>query len=150
VYKNAMADHANKKATYEKDKTAYASASFLKRQLMKEPLDPGVPPVREANKLPKPDELDGRPSALIAEIDDQLKAKEAELLSVNNKRRDRIAQVDADARRLREEFDHRSSTKREETDRKREEFTAPWLPWRRKKRRNATRSTKSLRRCCKG
>jgi hypothetical protein len=32
--------------------------------------------------------------------------------------------VDADARRLREEFDRRSSTKREETDRKREELSA--------------------------
>ena len=46
------------------------------------------------------------------------------MLAVNNKRRDRVAQVDADARRLREEFDHRSSTKREESDRKREELTA--------------------------
>jgi hypothetical protein len=80
--------------------------------------------VREANKVPKPSELDGRPSALVAEMDEQIKAKEAELLAVNNKRRDRVAQVDADARRLREEFDRRSTTKREETDRKREELTA--------------------------
>src|SRR5262249_36243467 len=124
AYKTSIADYTNKKAAYEKDKTAYAAANFLHRQLMKEPVDPGVPPVREANKYPKPAELDGRPSALVAEIDAQIKAKEAELLSVNNKRRDRIAQVDADARRLREEFDHRSSTKREESDRKREELTA--------------------------
>src|SRR5262249_40987070 len=59
-----------------------------------------------------------------AEIDAQIKAKEAELLAVNNKRRDRIAQVDADARHLREEFDQRSLTKREEADRKREELSA--------------------------
>lgn len=124
TYTTAMADHANKKAAYEKDKAEYAAASFLKRQLMKEPVDPGVSPVREANKFPKPAELDGRPSALIAEIDEQLKAKEAELLAVNNKRRERIAQVDADARRLREEFDRRSTTKREEIDRKREELTS--------------------------
>ena len=61
---------------------------------------------------------------MVAEIDAQIKAKEAELLAVNNKRRDRVAQVDADARRLREEFDRRSSTKREESDRKREELSA--------------------------
>src|SRR5512138_322524 len=91
---------------------------------MKEPVDPGVPPVREANKFAKPAELDGRPSALIAEIDEQIKAKETELLAVNNKRRERVAQVDADARRLREEFDSRSSTKREASDKKREELSA--------------------------
>ena len=87
AYKTSMADYANKKAAYEKDKAEYAAAGFLKRQLLREPVDPGVPPVREANKHPKPAELDGRPSALIAEIDEQLKAKEAELLTVNNKRR---------------------------------------------------------------
>lgn len=124
AYQTAMADYANRKAAYEKDKAEYAAANFLRRQLMKEPVDPGVAPVREANKLSKPADLDGRPAALIAEIDDQIKAKEAELLAVNNKRRERVAQVDADARRLREEFDHRSVTKREESDRKREEFTA--------------------------
>src|SRR5207302_1967993 len=64
-----------------------------------------------------------KPTA-VAEIDAQIQVKEAELLAVNNKRRDRVAQVDADARRLREEFDHRSSTKREESDRKREELSA--------------------------
>lgn len=123
AYQTAMADYANRKAAYAKDKAEYAAAGFLKRQLMKEPLDPGVPPVKEANKFAKPADLDGRPSALVAEIDDQIKAKEAELLAVNNKRRDRIAQVDADARRLRAEFDQRSTTKREETDRKREELS---------------------------
>ncbi len=124
AYQTAMSDYANRKAAYEKDKAEYAAASFLHRQVMKEPVDPGVAPVREANKISKPADLDGRPAALIAEIDDQIKAKEAELLAVNNKRRERVAQVDADARRLREEFDHRSVTKREESDRKREEFTA--------------------------
>lgn len=124
AFQAAMADYANRKAAFEKDKAEYAAANFLHRQLMKEPIDPGVPPAREANKFPKPAELDGRPSALIAEIDDQIKAKEAELLAVNNKRRDRVAQVDADARRLREEFDHRSVTKREDADRKREELTS--------------------------
>ena len=52
----------------------------------------------------------------------QIKAKEGELAAVNNKRRDRVAQVDADARRVREEYDHRSSTKREKSDSKREEL----------------------------
>jgi hypothetical protein len=124
VYQTSMADYANRKAAYGKDKAEYASANFLKRQLMKEPIDPGVPPVRETNRYPKPADLDGRPSALVAEIDELIKAKEAELLAVNNKRRDRVAQVDADARRLRAEFDQRSGSKREETDRKREELSA--------------------------
>lgn len=116
AFKAKMADYANKKSAYEKDKADYDSANFLKRQLMKEPVDPGVPPVRESNTILKPVE--------IAEIDAQIKTKEAELLAVNNKRRDRVAQVDADARRVREEFDRRSTTKREETDRKREELLA--------------------------
>jgi hypothetical protein len=124
VYQTAMADYANKKAAYEKDKAEYAAAGFLKRQLMKEPVDPGVAPVREVNKFTKPADLDGRPAALIAEIDEQIKSKEAELQVVNNKRRERVAQVDADARRLRAEFDQRSTTKREESDRKREELSA--------------------------
>src|SRR5581483_4070707 len=51
-------------------------------------------------------------------------AKEAELQSVNNKRRDRIAQVEADARAIREQFDHRSVTKRDEADKKRDELAA--------------------------
>ena len=123
VYQTSMAKYANEKAAYAKDKAAYAAANFLKRQLLLTPIEPGVPPVREANKFPKPAELDNRPSALIAEIDVQIKAKETELLAANNKRRERISQVDADARRLREEFDHRSTTKREETDRKREELS---------------------------
>lgn len=115
-YKTKMAEYANKKAAYEKAKAEYEGANFLKRQLMREPVDPGVPPVRETNTILKPAE--------IAEIDAQIKAKEAELLAVNNKRRDRVAQVDADARRVRQEFDQRSSSKREEADRKREELLA--------------------------
>ncbi len=116
AYKAKLSEYENKKAAYEKAKAEYASANFLKRQLMKEPVDPGVPPVRETNTILKP--------TLVAELDDQIKTKEAELLTVNNKRRDRVAQVDADARRLRAEFDTRSTTKREETDRKREELSA--------------------------
>ena len=124
AYQKATSDYTNKKTAYEKDKAEYAAANFLKRQLMHEPVDPGVPPVREVNKYAKPADLDGRPSALIADLDAQIKAKEAELLAVNNKRRERIAQVDADARQLREEFDRRSVAKREEADKKREELTA--------------------------
>lgn len=116
AYKAKMADYTNRKTAYEKDKAEYDSANFLKRQLMKEPVDPGVAPERESNKILKP--------TLVAELEEQIKAKEAELAAVNNKRRDRVAQVDADARRLREEFDRRSGTKREETDRKREELLA--------------------------
>ena len=116
AYKVKMAAYANQKAAYEKEKADYNSANFLKRQLMKEPVAPGVPPERESNTVLKP--------TLVAEIDAQIKAKEAELLTVNNKRRDSVAQVDADARRLREEFDRRSGTKREETDRKREGLLA--------------------------
>jgi len=116
AYKAKLAEYTNKKTTYEKDKAEYDGANFLKRQLMKEPVSPGVAPEREANTILKP--------TAVADIDAQIKAKESELLAVNNKRRDRIAQVDADARRLREEFDRRSGTKREETDRKREALAA--------------------------
>jgi len=115
AYQAKLADYTNKKAAYDKDKAEYENAGFLKRQVLKEPVDPGVPPVRDSNTILKP--------TLVAEIDAQISAKEAELLAVNNKRRDRVAQVDADARRLREEFDRRSTTKREETDRKREELS---------------------------
>jgi hypothetical protein len=116
AYKTKLTEYTNKKKAYEKDKEEYDNANFLRRQLMKEPVDPGVPPERQANKILKP--------TLVADLDAQIKAKETELLAVNNKRRDRVAQVDADARRLREDFDRRSSTKREETDRKREELLA--------------------------
>jgi len=116
AYKAQMTEYANRKAAYDKAKAEYDNAGFLKRSLMKEPISPGVPPERESNTILKP--------TLVAELDDQIKAKEGELLAVNNKRRDRVAQVDADARRLRQEFDQRSGTKREESDRKREELSA--------------------------
>ena len=116
VYKTKMAAYTNKKTAYEKDKAEFESASFLMRQLMRTPVDPGVPPEREVNTILKP--------TLVAEIDAQIKAKEAELLAVNNKRRERIAQVGEDARQIRGEFDRRSLTKRAETDRKREELLA--------------------------
>ena len=116
AYKEKLAAYTNKKAAYDKDKAEYDNANFLRRQLMKEPVSPGVPPEREVNAIIKP--------TAVAEIDTQIKAKEAELLAVNSKRRDRVAQVDADARRLREEYDRRSSTKREKSDSKREELAA--------------------------
>ncbi len=116
AYKTKLAEYTNKKAAYDKAKAEYDGANFVRRQLMKEPVSPGVPPERESNAVLKP--------TLIAELDEQIKAKEGELLSVNNKRRERVAQVEADARRLREEYDHRSTTKREKTDSKREELAA--------------------------
>jgi hypothetical protein len=116
VYKAKLAEYTNKKKQYEKDKSEYDHASFLVRQLMKEPIDPGVPPERVVNTILKP--------TLLTELDTQIKAKEAELLAVNNKRRDRVAQVGDSAQRLRQEFDTRSRTKREEADRKREELLA--------------------------
>jgi hypothetical protein len=116
AFKAKMAAYTNQKAAYEKDKAEYVNANFLRRQLMKEPVAPGVPPEREANTILKP--------TLVAELEAQIQAKEAELVTVNGKRRERVAQVDADAHRLREEFDRRSGTKREETDRKREGLTA--------------------------
>ncbi len=115
AYKTKLAAYTNKKSAYEKDRKEYESANVLKRQLMREPVDPGVPPERESNTILKP--------MLVAEIDAQIKIKEDELAAVNNKRRDRVAQVDADARKVREEFDRRSSAKREESDRKREELS---------------------------
>jgi len=116
AYKAQLAEYTNKKMTYEKEKADYDNAHFLVRKVLREPLHPGVPPERETNKILKP--------TLVATLDTQINAKEAELVAVNNKRRDRVAQVDADARRLREDFDRRSGTKREETDRKREELSA--------------------------
>jgi hypothetical protein len=116
AYKAKLADYTNKKTAYDKDKAAYDNANFLKRELMKEPVDPGVPPVRESNTMLR--------SALVADIEAEIKAKEAELVSVNNKRRDQVAQVEADARKLRGEFDSRSFTKREEADHQRAELAA--------------------------
>src|SRR6267154_2698331 len=93
------AEEARIENAYKAKKAEYDNANFLKRQLMREPVNPGVPPERESNTILKP--------TLVAELDDQIKSKEAELLAVNNKRRDRVAQVDADARRVREQFDTR-------------------------------------------
>ena len=116
AYKAKMIEYTNKKDAYEKDKAEYDSANFLKRKLMREPVSPGVPPEREVNSNVKP--------VALAEIDAEIKTKEAELLTVNNKRRESVAQVDADARRLREEYARRSSSGREKTDSKREELVA--------------------------
>ena len=116
AYKAKLADYTNRKTAYLKDQAEYDKASFIKRKFMSEPVDPGVPPERESNTILKP--------TLVAEIEEQIKAKEAELVAINNKRRERVAQVDTDARRLREEFDHRSSTKREESDGRREGLSA--------------------------
>jgi hypothetical protein len=116
AYKAKLADYTNRKATFDKEKAEYDHANFIKRGLMREPVDPGVAPVRDSNTVLKP--------PMVAEIDDQIKAKEAELLTVNNQRRDRVAQVETDAHKLRQEFDSRSSTKREESDHKREELLA--------------------------
>ncbi len=116
AYKAKLAAYTNQKTAYEKAKAEYDGANFLRRQLMREPVSPGVPPEREANTVLKP--------TLVADLEAQIKAKEAELAAVNSKRRDRVAQVDADARRVREQFDVRSTTKREVTDRKREELLA--------------------------
>jgi len=113
-YKTKLALYTNIKAAYEKARAEYDSANFLRRQLMVEPVHPGVPPERESNTVLKP--------TLIVELEAQIKAKETELATVNTKRRDRVAQVSDDARRLREEFDRRSTTKRDQTDRKREEL----------------------------
>ena len=54
AYKAQMAAYTNNKSAYEKEKAGYANANFLKRQLMKAPVDPGVPPERESNKILKP------------------------------------------------------------------------------------------------
>jgi len=116
TYKAKKADWDNKKAAYDKAKAEYDSANFVKRQLMKEPVSPGAPPERDSNTVLKP--------TAVADIDTQIKAKEAELAAVNTKRRERVAQVDADARRVREEYDQRSVSKREQSDKKREELTA--------------------------
>jgi hypothetical protein len=116
AYKAKLAEYTNKKTAYDKAKAEYDSANVLKRQLMKEPVSPGVPPERETNTSLK--------STVIADLEAQIKAKEAELTAVNARRRDGVAQVGTDARKLRAEFDSRSSTKRAETDKKREELTA--------------------------
>src|SRR5438874_8430469 len=116
AYKAKLADYTNRETAYLKDKAEYDKANFIRRKFLSEPVDPGVPPEREVNTILKP--------TLVAELEEQIKAKEAELVAINNKRRESVAQVDTDARRLREEFDHRSTTKREESDGKREDLSA--------------------------
>ena len=116
AYNAKLAAYTNKKTQYDKDKAAYDHASYFKRVLMMEPVDPGVPPERENNTFLKPVE--------VADIEAQISTKEAELLAVSNKRRDAVAQVESDANRLRQEYDSRSVTKREEADRKRTELLA--------------------------
>src|SRR5258706_538456 len=74
AFKAKMTAYANRKAAYDKDMADYDNANILKRQLMKEPISPGVAPVRESNTILKP--------TAIAEIDDLIKTKEAELLAV--------------------------------------------------------------------
>ena len=116
AYKTKLAAYTNKKNAYEKDKAEYEDANIVKRQLMREPVDPGVPPEREVNTILKP--------TLVADLDAQIKAKEAELIDVNNRRRVSVAQVAADAQQIRQDFDRRSQAKREEADRKRTELLA--------------------------
>lgn len=118
AYKAKLSDYQNKKAAYDKAKAEYDGANIVKRQFMQEPVDPGVPPVRESNTALK--------STLVAELDTEIKAKEDELLAVSNKRRDRVAQVENDARQLRQEFDQRSGTKREDADRQRVALSAAY------------------------
>ncbi len=116
AYKTKLSAYTNKKNAYEKDKEEYENANILKRQLMREPVNPGVPPEREVNTILKPTQ--------VADLDAQIKAKEAELVTVNNKRRESVALVAADAQRIRQDFDRRSQAKREESDRRRNELLA--------------------------
>lgn len=116
AYKTKLAAYTNKRNAYEKDKAEYDNANIVKRQLMREPVDPGVPPEREVNTILKP--------TLVADLDAQIKAKEAELIEVNNKRRVSVAQVAADAQQIRQDFDRRSVAKREESDKRRTELLA--------------------------
>src|SRR5437762_3762310 len=88
AYKSKLADYTNRKTAYLKDKAEYDKANFTRRKFLSEPVDPGVPPEREVNTILKP--------TLVAEIEEQIKAKEAELVAINNKRRESVAQVDTD------------------------------------------------------
>lgn len=115
-YKQKMIAYEDAQAAYQKNKAAYDSANFVKRQFMAAPVDPGVPPERESNTVLKP--------TVLADLDAQIKAKEEELQTVDNQRRARVAQVEDDANHLRQEFDTRSSAKREESDQKRAQVLA--------------------------
>lgn len=116
AYKSRLSYYTNRKNAYEKAKAEYDKATRLERAILPTPVDPGVPPEREVNKLLKP--------TLLTELESQISTKEAELVAVNNRRRDGVATIESDARRIREDFDRRSASKREETDRKREELLA--------------------------
>ncbi len=107
-YKTKLADYQNRKAQFDREKAAYDSANVVKRQFMKEPVDPGVPPVRASNTLLK--------STVLTELDNEIKAKEDELQSVDATRRERVAQVEEDARQLRQQFQGRSGTRRDQAD----------------------------------
>jgi len=115
-YKEAMAKYENAKASYETARDEYDHANIVKRQFLHEPVDPGVPPVREANTILKPTGLD--------DLDTQIKAKEAELAAVDTQRRQRVAQVEDEAKHLRDEFDTRSGDRRGDSDRKRDALLA--------------------------
>lgn len=115
-FKATMLAYENAKSEFEKDKAAYDKASVLQHPFMKKPVDPGAPPVRPDNTLLQPTAL--------AAIDQSLKNKQDELTTLNNSRRDRIAQVEGEAHQLREEFDHRSTSRRDEVDRKRDDLLA--------------------------
>lgn len=116
AYKVKLADYQNKKAAYDKAKADYESANFLKRQLMTEPVDPGVPPVQESNTQLK--------STVLEDLDAQIKAKEADLVAADTKHRERIAQVENSATQMQAQFDQRSGTKREEVDKARDQLLA--------------------------
>ena len=124
-----------------KTKRNMTAANFVKRQLMKEPRRPG-----RAARARSPTSRSLKPTALSRRSTSKSKPKKLNCSPSIIKRRERVAQVDADARRLREEFDHRSSTKREESDSKREELTAARPPWPKKKKPNGNRSTRNSRR----
>lgn len=126
AYQQAMLVYTNAKNDYDKAKAEYDSASTLKRQIMIEPVSPGLPPVREVNGVAKPAPIDARPSALVEEFDRQIKSKEDELAAANTKRRERIAQVEADVRNLRKELERRAGTKTETMDQKRDALLAAY------------------------
>src|SRR5258706_228469 len=79
-YRTILSDHTNRKMAYEKATAEYDNANFIKRQFMTEPVNPGVTPDRQSNTILKP--------TLVAEIEAQISAKEAELVAINNKRRE--------------------------------------------------------------
>jgi len=116
AYQTKLSQYQNAKAAYLKDKAEYDTANVVKRQFLKEPIDPGVAPVREVNTILKPTRL--------ADLDTQIKAKEAELASVDSQRRQRVAQVEDEAKRMRQEFDTRSGDRRSDSDHKRDALLA--------------------------